>query len=466
MIKLERAVIHAYKCIGEGESFEVGKSMTALMGKNEAGKTSVLEALAKANYYNGQDGRFRYNEIYDYPRRRRRELEQAEKLPAAVTCRYAVDDRLVERIKYEMLLPAKGRSFSRTTDYGGKSRITENDFSYSVESFLSAYAERKDALAGRFIRPLLDIGNGKQFRHFVKSMEADLTQEEKKMFERLAPYFENRHGWENPLNEYIYRTYLTPSIPKFLYYDEYMLLPSRVSVNRLVEGVKLTDSQRMAKTLLLLAGIDLKKLTQGMETERFKSELELVQAEFTEDFLKFWSNGRELAIEFELVREEKGGISKGEGKGIFSWMRGKREKEEHEVFLEIRVRDRKNMVSMPLGNRSRGFQWFFSFWVWFKAIQKERSCPYIILLDEPGLNLHASAQKDFMHLMEDISGKNQIIYTTHSPYMLGGAGENIYCIVDRERGSTIRSLEEETDEETLVPFQMMKMKKVLADNRK
>ncbi len=128
------------------------------------------------------------------------------------------------------------------------------------------------------------------------------------------------------------------------------------------------------------------------------------------------------------------------------------------------MRDRKNMVSMPLG--SRGFQWFFSFWVWFKAIQKERSCPLILLLDEPGLNLHASAQKDLMRLMEDIAGHSQIIFTTHSPYMLEGAGENIHCIVDREGGSTIRALAEETDEETLLPIRMMKKERSLSDDQK
>lgn len=42
----------------------------------------------------------------------------------------------------------------------------------------------------------------------------------------------------------------------------------------------------------------------------------------------------------------------------------------------------------------------------------------MLLLDEPGLSLHASAQKDFMYLMKDMAKQNQIIFTTHSPYML------------------------------------------------
>lgn len=452
MIKLEKVIIHAYKCIGEGESLEVGKDMTVLMGKNEAGKTSVLEAMAKANYYDGQDERFCYSEVYDYPRRRKREAGQAGKAPVAVTCRYVVEAGLAEKIKREMLLTVKGNSFCRTTDYKGKSRVTENSFSYSTESFLSAYAEKKEPLVGKFIHPLLNVRNGNEFQNFINLREAELTREETKALKGIAPYFENKLGWENPINEYVYRRYLMPAIPKFLYYDEYRMLPSRVSINELAESRELTDSQRMAKALFLLAGIDVKKLTQNSEFERYKSELELIQAEFTEEFLKFWKNDRGLAIEFELIREESGRKLKEETKGLFSWIRERRVNEEQEIFLEIRVRDRKNMVSMPLGNRSRGFCWFFSFWVWFKAIQKENEGPLVLLLDEPGLNLHASAQKDFMYLMKDIAKQNQIIFTTHSPYMLQEVEENVFCIVCREGGSTIRALEEETDEETLMPI--------------
>lgn len=128
MIKLEKVVIHAYKCIAEGESLEVGSDMTALMGKNEAGKTSVLEAMAKANYYDGQDERFCYSEVYDYPRRKKRETGLAGKAPVAVTCRYVVEDELAEKIEREMLLAVKGNSFCRTTDYKGKSRVTGTSF--------------------------------------------------------------------------------------------------------------------------------------------------------------------------------------------------------------------------------------------------------------------------------------------------------------------------------------------------
>lgn len=214
MIKSEKVIIHTYKCIGEGESLKVGKDMTVLMGKNEAGKTSVLEAMAKANYYDGQDERFYYSEVYDYPRRKKRGTGQAGP-PAAVTCRYIVEDELAEKIEREMLLAVKGNSFCRTTDYKGKSRITENSFIYSAESFLSAYAEKKEPLVGKFIPPLLNVRDGNEFQNFINGREIELTREEMKALKGIAPYFENKHGWENPINEYVSGCIFCPPFPNF-----------------------------------------------------------------------------------------------------------------------------------------------------------------------------------------------------------------------------------------------------------
>ena len=75
-------------------------------------------------------------------------------------------------------------------------------------------------------------------------------------------------------------------------------------------------------------------------------------------------------------------------------------------------------VEVNLNERSRGFQWFFAFYITFSADtdggQAENA---IILLDEPGLYLHAKSQSDLpRHLESDFS--NQIIYSTHSPFLV------------------------------------------------
>ena len=83
-----------------------------------------------------------------------------------------------------------------------------------------------------------------------------------------------------------------------------------------------------------------------------------------------------------------------------------------------RVYDSKRMVSTPLGTRSRGFVWFFSFLAWFDQQQRKNE-PLILLLDEPGLFLHGRAQGDLLrYIDEELKGNHQVIYTTHSPFMV------------------------------------------------
>lgn len=71
-----------------------------------------------------------------------------------------------------------------------------------------------------------------------------------------------------------------------------------------------------------------------------------------------------------------------------------------------------------LSTRSRGFVWFFSFLAWYSALKRENE-PLILLLDEPGLVLHAKAQEDLLRYFEaELKGQHQVIYTTHSPFMV------------------------------------------------
>jgi predicted ATP-dependent endonuclease of OLD family len=83
-----------------------------------------------------------------------------------------------------------------------------------------------------------------------------------------------------------------------------------------------------------------------------------------------------------------------------------------------RVQDTVHQVSTQLGSRSKGFLWFFSFLAWFSQ-QKKNKEPLILLLDEPGLFLHAKAQGDLLRYMEaELKDHHQVVYTTHSPFMI------------------------------------------------
>ncbi|MGO9267193.1 MAG: ATP-dependent nuclease [Candidatus Binataceae bacterium] len=75
-------------------------------------------------------------------------------------------------------------------------------------------------------------------------------------------------------------------------------------------------------------------------------------------------------------------------------------------------------ATTELGSRSRGFVWFFSFLAWYEDVKRNRET-VILLLDEPGLSLHGMAQADLLRYIEqELKPYHQVIYTTHSPFMV------------------------------------------------
>ena len=111
-------------------------------------------------------------------------------------------------------------------------------------------------------------------------------------------------------------------------------------------------------------------------------------------------------------------------------------------------------VEVNLDERSRGFKWFFSFYISFAADTKGGSAENaVLLLDEPGLYLHATSQADLLrHLASDF--KNQVLYTTHSPFMV--PTDNLDSVrtvsIDQDSGTTVTN-DPTGDSRTLFPIQ-------------
>src|SRR5690606_28515711 len=162
----------------------------------------------------------------------------------------------------------------------------------------------------------------------------------------------------------------------------------------------LEDSEyKTARALFELADIDTSELLKASSFEDFIAELEATEAIISGELFKYWQTNKNLNMAFQIDKVEE------------TDNRNNTRIIEH--ILDVRVKSKG--VSLSLKNRSKGFNWFFSFLVWFKKIQEDSNSKYILLLDEPGLNLHASAQADLLRFLEDLSENYQIIYTTHSP---------------------------------------------------
>lgn len=432
-MKLKEVTINKYKSFESAQNFGLENDITILVGMNESGKTSALEAMAKTRYFQ-DDENFKFNATHDYPRKDKKRMEKNSENPAAITCTYEIDNNLLVSIEREMgkgIL--KSTIFSVTTKYNNTRKI---DISVDAKKFIEHKTKEigiaSDTLTDKFLKVKNKVD--------LVTLQKEYSDENKVTgIKSLEKYFTNSNNWtSDPIGEYVYRVLISPKIPKFLYYDEYYALPSRISIEKL-NNQNLSDSEyKTAKALFELADINTDDIVKSTSFEDFIAELEATEAIISDELFKYWQTNKNLNITFQIDKIEE------------TDNRNNTRIVEH--VLDIRVKNKG--VSLPLKNRSKGFNWFFSFLVWFKKIQEDANTNYILLLDEPGLNLHASAQADLLHFLEDLSKNYQIVYTTHSPFMINSDKlQRVRTVLETDKGSIISDSIQEKDPNTLFPLQ-------------
>ena len=117
--------------------------------------------------------------------------------------------------------------------------------------------------------------------------------------------------------------------------------------------------------------------------------------------------------------------------------------------------DRRPDVEIELEARSKGFQWFFSFYLVFLVESAEGHKDAILLLDEPGMHLHPTAQQELIAFFEVLSEKNQLLYSTHSPFLIDGDHlHRVRPVTEDETGHSHISIGTwPKDRETIFPLQ-------------
>ncbi len=433
-MKLTNVTIEKYKCIENAQSFDVNENITILVGMNESGKTSVLESIAKTNYFQ-KDDNFKFNLIFDYPRKWKKNVDKSGENPIAVVCTYELEDEDVSRIENDLGKGVvKNRKITKTIHYNNTASISMIEI--NKKRIIENSLKNANAFSDSLCEKLLKINSEQDLSNIISEYSDDTKIQGIKTIQRF--FTSKNEQWHDQISWYIYNNLIAPYFPKFLYYDEYYSLPSRISLEKINNNSSpINEEEKTAKALIELADIDVEELIQSQNFESFKAELEATQENISDILFKYWKTNKNLSIVFDIDKVEE---TNHHGNHIV------------EHILDIRVRNKG--VSLPLKNRSKGFNWFFSFLVWFKKIQEDTNSKYILLLDEPGLNLHASAQKDLLKFIEDLSKDYQILYTTHSPFMIPSEHlDRVRTVLETDKGSTISNSIQEKDPNTLFPLQ-------------
>ena len=256
-MKLTNVEIHKYKSIETDQSFNVENDITVLVGMNEAGKTSVLEAMAKVNYFT-EDENFTFNSTHDYPRKEKKQSDKSGEDRVAVTLTFSIDEERKKIINgdlgegiFNIETFSYSKKYSNSDLYMG---ITTNDEKFFTEQAVKF--EIDDDTTD-------ELKNCKTLVEFNEILDSIEDEEQKEKVSKLQKYFKNSWDWESPISEYVAREHISPNLPKFLYYDEYYSLPSEVKIEELASSKNKSmtvDEYKTAKALFELADINIDEL--------------------------------------------------------------------------------------------------------------------------------------------------------------------------------------------------------------
>ena len=398
-MKLTKVRITEFQSVQNSTEFGVG-DVTCLVGKNEAGKTALLKALYRLNPIIETEGSFDATD--DYPRSSVSDYEEQVKAgrreqATVVQAAYELEPEDICAVK-SMYGPTcfDGTAPAVTFRKGYGNQLEVIDLDVNDKEVLGHLVEAADL-------PKLVASELSQLDSVSDMVKVLSKAEQTEAVENLTPILAGVA--KNGLSRHIFDDVLKERLPKFLYFDEYYQMKGQDNLDALkrrVDSDTLEESDHPLIGLIELAGLRLDELVTPGRTEALIARLEAAENRLTQKVLTYWSQNKHLRMKFDIRAAQPG-----DGAGMTSG-----------TNVLGRVQDTKHMVSTPLGRRSRGFVWFFSFLAWYSKLQKEGQ-HLILLLDEPGLSLHARAQGDLLrYFEEELKPRHQLLYTTHSPFMV------------------------------------------------
>ena len=439
-MKLTSAEIQNFRCVENTRPFSIHQT-TCLVGKNESGKTTILQALERLNPYDAN--RKKYDKLQDYPRR----------YYSDYASRHPDGEAVVLTTKWRLEPEDK--------------KLMEEEF--GPECLMGEEVEIRKHYEEKGQTWQVPIDTGK-ILHYLMG-QASLTAAEKRSLARFNSSEElyahlqklgNRNAAKSALMECIggYHSHsihlhaidlLSECLPKFLYFSHYSRMSGDVSIQRMQHDMAhsgLSEGDEVFLAFLEFAGTGVEELERAKQYEELNARCEAASNKITDQIFEYWSQNQHLAVEFQ--------IQAGQPNDPPPFNEG--------TVMHARVRNNLHRITVPFSERSAGFIWFFSFLVRFSQVRKKHG-NVIILLDEPGLNLHGTAQRDLLrYLKEKLEPHHQVIYTTHSPFLVPAdnlvsvrtvedvvrqTGPTRFEVLGTKVGDDVLS----TDPETLFPLQ-------------
>ncbi|HWK46407.1 MAG TPA: AAA family ATPase [Stellaceae bacterium] len=420
-MKLISFQITNYRSINDSGEITTDR-ITAVLGRNESGKSNLLRAIASLNPPGGMQP---LSKIKDFPRHRRLtecsdstsvvktiwELGASEREELA-----KIFPRAKDVVKVEVCRPYDAKRTVQLLDLPPSSvvgldiaalvRETKLHLQTGAEALAAEHAATVAAAVDEW--ETATVPNDDATGWPARAVQGAVSL--RKAFTTAGSNLPNlAAGPVSDIERYAIQAQADPQqaqsawawvvskLPIFVFLDDFPELSGHQHVGEFNErkaNNQQTDSDENFAKLCKVAGLDPAELHSLGQMDDHESRNQLVNrasAVVTGEVRRLWKD-RPLKIRFNLDAEH----------------------------LDTLISDPNETydVEVNLDERSRGFRWFFSFYIVFSAdTQGGNADGAILLLDEPGLFLHAMSQSDLLkHFDDDFN--NQIIYTTHSPFMV------------------------------------------------
>lgn len=393
-MKLKTAHVTNFRSVEDSGKLELA-NVACLVGKNEAGKTAILQAITGLNP--DPSTPFAYDKERDYPRRFLTEYASRHKDKEAIVIKttWEMEDNEQELIVAEFGGAAlKSKTIIISRRYGA----TEPEWQFDLAIKYAFNHIMDDENLSAEERQPLEAAETTEVLIKLLSELKERTEKQERLLKKLQAY-----GSVTAKVKSFF------SLPRFMYFSHWDRMSGQVQIEKLRQerdqGI-LNQSDRSGDKVfhdfLEYAGTSLDEIQQVTTYESLNARCEAASTRITQQVFEYWTQNSALEIE---VR-----VTKAESNDPPPFNSG--------TIARARVRNNLHKVTVPFSERSAGFIWFFSFLVKFALVQK-RAGSVILMLDEPGLTLHGKAQADLLRYFDEkLAPNHQVIYSTHSPFMV------------------------------------------------
>ena len=421
-MRLRKFRVRAYRCIHDSGEISVG-DLAAFVGRNESGKTTILQALTLLN----KDEKVSELDLCD---------EMSEDLKSEIRLaegEFELNPNEISLIKekFPSIPEIKKLRIFRTnkqskTQYDfGNLEISEeeNKGLNSWENFKEKIFNFMETIPNH-IKIQLDTsffdGDVPKSQEEFDSGMADFSNqfhvkasEELKVIEEWEKLYENQENQYSSLlsgttDKAALENYIEENLhPRFVYFSDYKKIYGNINLNEYIkeskgdkrdgiEYIEEFDKAETVRNLFYLAELDVEEMEELHDSpSKLIKFLNTASNRLTNRLNPAWK-GDPIHVD---LRYQPGNIMS--------------------VVISDVHKDGTVTNTGLLNRRAEGFKWTFSFIVNFAAeTQRAELKEAILLLDEPARNLHPTQQMGISDLLKDLAGSNQVLYATHSPFMI------------------------------------------------